>query len=180
MTDKGAAEGDPVQDQSTDQGTANTPSVSLPGVDIAYEYVRTSYDWAAQRLDAVDSRIQYTITLASAVVVTLPTIVVAMFEDAKPAGSFFFLLAVAAFILMIPIGVLGRYLTDLKVIDPSKLYDGWLHYQPLEFKRLLVYWAGEHFKRNIRIVAIKGRFAAAMMVFLLLEVLFFTLWIATL
>ncbi len=72
----------------------------------------------------------------------------------------------------------GRAYGRLVLPSPAALYANALHETPWEFRKNAIYFAGQHFARNARTIAIKGWCADVVTAGLALEVLWFALWIA--
>lgn len=147
-----------------------------PSVEIAYEFVKPSYDWMQNRLDAVNTRIEFFLTLSSSVTVAAPIFAKALYTDIE-FGAWSFKVAMAVFGLIIATGVWGRIYSGLKLVSPERLYDKWLKWTEWEFKKNAIYWAGKHFKHNASLVNRKANFAIAMGILFALEVVFMVLWI---
>lgn len=148
-------------------------------VDSAYELVVPSYAWMQERLNAVDSRMQALLTLAGSVTVAAPIIGTAVVKNIV-FSSPLFLTAVTLFVVIVLAGVLVRAWGEFVIVDLGDVYaEGWLHDPTWEFKRNMVFYAGEHMKRNGRVVNIKGIAANIMAVLFVAAVLLFIAWIAT-
>jgi hypothetical protein len=147
-----------------------------PSVNLAYEFVKPSYDWLQNRLDAVNDRIEFLLTFSSSVTIAVPVFVKALFDDVH-FGSFWFMAAIGIFVLIAIIGTLGRISSGLKLISPQKLYAEWLSWSEWEFKKNAIYWAGEHFKYNASLVNKKANFALLMSAFLVIEIVFIVIWV---
>jgi hypothetical protein len=148
-----------------------------PGVDVAFEFVLPSYGWALSRLEAIDGRLQALQAFSATVVVAAP--VVARSLDAEiDFLSPWFLSAILAFVLIVAIGGVARVLGTVRIASPEQLYEGWLEYEPWEFKKNAVYWAGEHSRANTRVIRRKGIAAAALTAILIAEVGLLAVWVA--
>ncbi len=64
------------------------------------------------------------------------------------------------------------------LVDPADIREDWLHLPPAEFKSTALYWAGENFKTNSRIVGRKSRVATLMSLLLFVEAALFIVWLA--
>jgi len=155
----------------------NNEGSQYPSVELAYEFVKPSYDWLQNRLDAVNSRIEFLLTFVSSVTVAAPIFVRALFSDIG-FGSLWFKAAVVVFVLSAIVGIIGRIYSGLKLISPQKLYDEWLSWSEWEFKKNVLYWAGQHFKYNASLVNRKANFAIVMSLLLVAEIVFIVLWVA--
>lgn len=149
-----------------------------PGVDIAYDFVSSSYAWILQRLDAIDSRIQTLQAFAASVTLAAPILAASVIKDVD-FRSPWFILALFVFITVVVVGAAARVWGSVKLISPQVLYDQWLHYSEWEFKKNAVYWAGQHFDANRSLVNNKGWAALGMTALLLIEVGLLLAWVVT-
>jgi len=147
-----------------------------PSVGLAYDFVKPSYDWLQNRLDAVNTRIEFLLTFASSVTVAVPVFVKVLFSDIG-FGSLWFIAAIVAFILCAIVGIMGRNYSDLMLISPQKLYEKWLSRSEWEFKKDAIYFAGQHFQHNTSLVKKKDKFAILMSVLTVAEIIFIVLWV---
>lgn len=109
-----------------------------PSVDLAYGFVLPSYQWAQQRLDAVDSRIQTLQAFAASITVAAPVFAAAIVTDIQ-FGSIWFVLALCAFGITVVAGAIARAWGTVQIISPQRLYQAWLHLSEWEFKKNAVY-----------------------------------------
>ena len=158
--------------------TTQSVENSWPSVGLAYDFVKPSYEWLQNRLDAVNSRIEFILTLSSSLTIAAPVFVKALFTDIY-FGSCWFVAAIVVFIFTALIGLIGRTFSGLKLISPQKLYDGWLGWSEWEFKKNAIYWAGKHFQFNASLVNKKANFGIAMTTLLVIEVILIVLWVAS-
>ena len=148
-----------------------------PSVDLAYEFVTSSYDWMVTRFEAVNSKIQGLLTFAATITAALPIITKAIFSDIDFVSLWFYI-AMAAFVFLVLAGIVGLRIGSIVLLSPKILYDKYLHYSHWEFKRMVIYWAGEHLNENKKYIDQKGHFRDIMTILLLVEILCFLLWIA--
>ncbi len=95
-------------------------------------------------------------------------------------SSPWFLLAIALFLAIIAGGVLTRTLgAGIVLLNPRDLYYGWLGFEPWEFKKNAIYWAGEHFDRNRRALDQRARVVHILTVLFVLELLCLIVWVAS-
>lgn len=146
-----------------------------PSIDLAYEYVRPSYEWLQSRLDAANNRLQYIVTLASTITVAAIVLGKAIFTDIS-YSSVWIWLTLVTFVLIAAVAMIGRMLSGMKLTTPKKLFEDWLGLPELEFKKDAVYFAGQHFEYNSALVSKKGRFADVATGCLLLEIAFVATW----
>jgi len=148
-----------------------------PSVEHAYDFVKPSYDWMVTRLEAINSKIQGLLTFAATITAAIPVIAKAIFNDAN-FHSVWFYLVIASFAFLVIVGVIGLRVGKIILLSPKILYDKCLHYPQWEFKRIVIYWAGEHLDENKKLVDKKASFRDVMTIALLVEILCICLWIA--
>jgi len=160
----------------------NKPNKSLesqyPSVDLAYEFVKPSYDWMLNRIEAMNSKIQGLLTLATAITAAMPILTKAMFDNVD-FKSVWFLGAIAIYVLLTIIGIGGLRKGEVKLIHPKHLYDKWLSDTQWEFRKNVVYFAGQHLEHNKKIVDAKSRLRDIMNWLLLGELIMVFVWIVT-
>lgn len=161
-----------MNDEETKQAESQWPSVGL-----AYDFVKPSYDWLQNRLDAVNSRIEFLLTFASSITVAAPVFVKALFSDIG-FESLWFYAAIVAFVFCAVVGIISRAHSDLKLVSPQKLWDKWLSRSEWEFKKDAIFFAGQHFKHNTSLVNKKANSATVMSMLLVAQIVFIVLWVA--
>ena len=155
----------------------NDEESQYPSVDLAYEFVKPSYDWMVTRLEAINSKIQGLLTFAATITVALLIITKAIFSDIA-FSSPWFCVATAAFAFLVVTGIVGLRTGSIMLLSSKELYDKYLHYSHWKFKQMVIYWAGEHFNDNKKLIDKKAYFRDIMTISLLVEILFICLWIA--
>ena len=154
--------------------TADDP---YPGVDEACDWAKLSYSWALQRLDAVDSRIQNLQAYSASVVLAGFAVSGAVSKDAD-FKSVWFLIALAGFAVMVVAGAVGRAWGTVTLVSPGVLFKDWLSKPGWDFKKDIVYFAGEHFEANCGLINRKGWTADALTIVLVLQTVALSVWIA--
>jgi hypothetical protein len=154
----------------------NEMEAQYPSVELAYGFVKPSYDWLQNRLDAVNSRIEFLLTFVASITVAAPVFVRAVFNDIHFGALFY--AAIGVFSLSAIIGIAGRMCSGLKLISPEKVYNKWIMWSEWEFKKNALYWAGQDFNHNASLVNRKANFAIAMSLLLIAEVILLALWVA--
>jgi hypothetical protein len=149
-----------------------------PSVDLAYDIALLSYDWLQQRLDAVTKKTQFLLTIASSITLATPVFAKALLPNIS-FSSLWFETAIGFFVLTVVVGLIGWMWGGLELISPQKLYEGSLSKSVWEFKKDVVYWAGEHFENNASLVNRRANLAIAVSVFLVLEIVLLVAWIVT-
>lgn len=150
------------------------PSKVYPGVDLAYELALASYETAQKRLDVLDNRLETLIALGATVSLAVPLIAS---EKNISFNSIWFYGAVVAFLLAMIVGITARLRGYLKLLHPAVLYDEFLPYPEWEFKKNIIFFAGQHYEENIRLVNRRGRLAVWAAILFLVEMIFVVVWV---
>ncbi len=153
-------------------------SSQYPSADLAYEFVKSSYDWMVTRVEAINGKIQGLLTLAGTITAVLPVIAKAIFNNIN-FSSLWFLGAIGAFIILAIIGVIGMTTGTIVLLNPKTLYDKYLHCSHWEFQQRILYWAGEHFKNNKALIDRKALFRNIMALALMSEIFSLICWMAS-
>ncbi len=159
------AASDPDDDQRT----------KWPGVHSAFDVSRDTYSLLCQRLDAANDRLQALQNYAVTVTLAVPIIVTAI-RDKPDFNSTWFLLAMGTFGIIVVAGTIGQTLGTITALSPKLLYEKWLSYSDWEFKKNFVYWAGEHFDSNRKLVSRKARLGAFLTLVFLGEIACLITW----
>jgi len=145
-----------------------------PGLNLAYEFVEPSYSWMLGRLDASENRIQRILVFAATITFAAPVFLASLTPD-KEIGVGWYYAALAIFALIIVGGIVGRFVGKTKLASPWEMYEKHLHREPADFKRTMLYHAGDAFENNVRVVNTRGNLSLAMTIALGAEVLLFVL-----
>lgn len=151
------------------------PDEEYPAFDLAYDFVLPSYQWAAQRYDSMDGRIQGVQLVSLSVFAALSG--VGRLISGADVSSPFFVLAVAYLALLLIWGFYARQSKTVTLIDPKTLYRKRYADTKPEFKRIVLYWAGEHFSKNRHVVERKWAHVNCMTVLLVLIIAALLAWI---
>lgn len=100
----------------------NNTEDKWPSVNLAYDFVKPSYDWLQNRLDAVNRRIEFLLTFSASITIAIPIFMKALFVDIH-FDSFWFVFAIVIFIITAIVGIVGRIFGGLILVSPQKLYD---------------------------------------------------------
>lgn len=144
------------------------------GIDLAYDFVLPSYQWALQRWEALDSRLHTLLAFATGLTVAGPTLAAVVNETVILTRPFW--LALAVFGVLAFVGLFTRTLGTLVIIDPKILAAEWTGLSGQDFKLHMLDVAGEHAAYNQRRVNLKGHLVTAMTVLFLIEAALLTWW----
>jgi hypothetical protein len=155
----------------------NDEEKRYPSVDLAYNFVKPSYDWMLSRFEAANSKIQGLLTFSATITAAFPILVKAIFNDVDFSSPWFYG-AIIAFIFLVLTGIVGRRLGSIVLVHPEVLYEKYLYYSHWRFQQTIIYWAGKHFNMNNKIIVKKAWCTDIMTIFLLGEILCIAIWIA--
>ena len=148
-----------------------------PSIEHAYGLVLPSYQWTLSRFEAADSRIQTLQTFIVSVTFGFVAVLKAISDDLQ-FNSGLFVTAMIFALLALAAGLVGRSLGALMFTDPTVFYERWLHKSESEFKKDLLYFAGEHFTKNHKAIVTKSRISLIMTLLFLGELGVLLFWIA--
>lgn len=157
---------------------SGSPEERWPSVDQAYEFVLPAYETVHRRLDAVNGHIQ-TLQAFAATITVAASILASSIAKHVDFDSGWFLAAMVAFIGIVVGGAFVREWGSLQVISLTRLYDEWLHYTPWEFKKNMIYWAGQADESNRGMVNKKGMATLLITAAFALEVALLVGWVLT-
>jgi len=164
-------------EQTAPHDDDSSPETEWPSVPFAYDFVIPSYQWVLTRFEAVDSRIQTLQAFIATTTLGVPAIATTMFKTIK-FTSCWFLGAIGLAGVAIIIGLIGRSWGRITLANPRVLYEQWLHKPVWEFKKDMLYFAGQHFEKSSDFVNTKSRLVTVMSVLFFLETLLLFVWIA--
>jgi hypothetical protein len=124
-----------------------------PGLELAYEFVRPSYDVVLRRAEVAEARARATLGFASPLMIAAPAFVAAVFGPGNRSfASPWFILGILAFagvLICVIVQQLPQVVGEVLVITPSRLVaDEWLRASPIEFKRNLLIHAADNWDDN--------------------------------
>ncbi len=137
-----------------------------------------SYAEVAARLNIVHGRLDSIQSVVVTLTLAVPTVGLAAREDPDFASGWL-IGAIALAGVTVALGLAARAWSGMKLIDPTDLYDHWLHFPRAKFKKESLYWAGRHFDANSTTVNRKSLVASLMVVLLLVEAGLFIAWFAS-
>jgi hypothetical protein len=88
-----------------------------------------------------------------------------------------FVTAALLYVAIVAIGIVARDWGDLVLLDPGKLYRESLHLTEWEFKKDVVYFAGQHFAHNQALANRKATLSRIMSVMFAAEVVTLLIWL---
>lgn len=152
-----------------------TREARWPSVRLGFQLVLPSYEWMLSRFEAARSGIQGLITLATTVTVATPLLARTLSEDIDFASPLF-VIAMAVYLGNVCVSLRGLSRSGLLLIHPRLVYDKWLSKSEWEFMKTALYFAGDDFDFNRRIVerVANARLVSALL--LAIELALVTCW----
>jgi len=149
-----------------------------PSLDLAYDYVRPSYDLLSRRLDAVENRGRAVLTFAGTLTFAMPLLAANLLgAGTRHLDSPWFLLAIAAFAGIIVCGVMLSSGVDFLLPSPRALFEEQLDVEPDQFKVNQLAYAAEDFVANTRLITRQSQTTSIAAILMLLEAAAFGMWI---
>jgi hypothetical protein len=156
------------------KSTDSSIETEYPSIELAYPIAVASYEVAAKRIDAMDNKLQTMLAFIVTVSVSVPTIANAKGVNFK---SVWFYSATLFFAFSIALGIYARLAGNMRVLKPSKLFDGWLADKPAEFMKDMIYHAGEDFNANLELVNRRWRYLTTITILFIAEAVCLTVWV---
>ncbi len=153
--------------------TEPTLAERFPSIDLAYEIAVSSYESVTKRIDSTDGRIQTLLTITLAAYVAIPTLL------KNEVASFFSWSFITSILLLagaMSLGAYARFAGKIKMLRPKSLWDGWLHLPQSEFKRDMIFFAGEDYDANVKLLGKKWKLGIASMLIFALSLVFLIVW----
>ena len=159
------------------------PDEYYPSLNLAYEVSLLTYDWAIRRLQDVERRIDNLLIVGLSGTVALPIIAQATSEEPKSLIEFATwpgILAILFFMAALFMGVVARQIGHVTLINPQRLYEGYIRKEQWDFRRHIIYYAGKTHITNAELIQTKSTYANWAAAFFGSEGLFGAIWILTL
>lgn len=156
----------------------NTKQEVLKGMtslDLTYDLIPAFSTLVVQRLNAIEDRIQSLMVFSSSFLLTGPALAVVSVSDVSFTSNWFYA-AVFFSILNILAGLALRSIGTLHLSGPPKVESGWLELEVPEYKWSYIWWAGENFDHNLKLVNVKGTCALLMTGGLVAELTLLVVW----
>lgn len=151
-----------------------TLTEEYPSVELAYPFAVSAYEVAQKRLDAVDSKLQTLIAAGVSLSLAVPAIAI---SKGIRFDSFWFMVATVFFFLAVCVGVYARITGDLRAINPMRVYKHMLHLSHTQFKIDALYWAGEDFEVNRKMIERKARLGTYALIAFFIEAVSVAVWV---
>jgi hypothetical protein len=151
-------------------------SQEFPSIDAGFAFVLQSYTWLIGRIEAADNRLNQILTLAATITSGVPAVARAIKADISFV-SFYFLVALALFVVGAVWSIKARLQGAVALPDPTALYDA-LDEEADLFKANAIFFAGRHYRENAALVLTKSNAAAGAMSCLVGEIFALIFWMA--
>ena len=150
-----------------------------PSVDLAYEFVAPSYDWAQRRFESIERRIHTFLAFTATLTLGVPVLATTAVDHANFASGWFIAgMICAIIILLLGIGAKAAInLSGIRYLSLDSLYKEWLHLPEREFKIEAIYWASQHFGANASFISKMGWLLISMLFFFSIEVALLLAWV---
>lgn len=146
---------------------------TFPSVELAYPIAIASYELAQKRLDIIDSRLQTVIASGTTVSLAIPVLASA---KGLSFSSLWFIAAVCVFFSAVILGTLARITGNIIVLNPARIYKDWLGFSEWEFKKNLIFFAGQHFESNRNLAKKRGWLTTITVALFIIEGLLLSVW----
>jgi len=147
-----------------------------PSVNLSYEFVKASYDVMEKRFESANSRIQNLLTWAVGITTAIPLFAAAVKSDAD-IKSIWILPMLLFFLALVIVGIFAYRTGGIILVHPKIIYEDYIQCPEVEFKKQLVYWAGQHFDTNQKCINLKSRYIDTITILLGLEMVFALIWV---
>ncbi len=148
-----------------------------PGLSEAYDFVLPSYAWATGRFQVADGRLQAIGALISATV--LGAVAFIGLNDGVSFQSIWLYLVLAILVGSIALSVVAQTRWGPRLVHPGELYENHATDDRWEFRRAMVYYAGQHLTENARRIDLKTRATTTLLGVYMVEVILLSLWAAS-
>jgi hypothetical protein len=156
-----------------DETNTQTLEHQFPSAELAYPLAVSSYETAQKRLEAVEKRLQEILAFA----VTINFAVITIFAGKNfDFNSKWFIAAMIIAFAGLAVGVYTRLGSHLILIKPSVLYNKYITDNQIEFKRSFIYFAGEHWDKNVRLINHKGTLSNITVILFTVEIILLAVW----
>ena len=143
-------------------------------IDEAYALIVPSYNWMAQRFEAVNSRLQNAVSaLIIAPLLAVP-IIKALAVNATV--DCWLIIALLVFAAGIGCGIGAMYYGDLMLLSPTVIRDRFLDDSPSDFKQGMLNTAARAFTKNRKLVRLKAQIAVGLLIPLLIGFALLAVW----
>lgn len=163
---------------------AKSPDFSLdefPSLEIAYDLVVPSHDWAIRRFEATNRRIDNLITFIVTVTLAIVTGAIAIAGSSDRPFTLFpdttGYIALSIFLLIMFAGMYIRQMGSLAILDLMTLYRHFISLPKGEFRGRVFFQAGKNLSENQSLIQRKAWGATIMIFLFLIEITSSGLWI---
>ena len=157
-------------------GEPRVPEALPAAVRLAYDIAVESYALAERRRDAVHQRIDTLLSFVTTVTVAALVVVVSVFENPDLRSPLLWA-AGAVYASLVLAGLTAKSWGSLRQVSPKLLHEQWLYLDEAEFRRRMIYWAGEHADEARNVTIRKATVATGMAVLFVAEGALFLAWL---
>ena len=119
----------------------------FPSIEVIYEFVLPSYDWAVRRLDTIERRFDHLLTLTFTLTLAVPVVTIAI-AGAESQPNLLHWQGGVALVLFVATAISGiviRQHGELTFMNIDGMYDELGNLSPHTFKQHVTYYAGVDF-----------------------------------
>ncbi len=145
----------------------------FPAVDLAYPIALSAYETILKRLDALDNRVQTTMAFAATITLAIPAITTG---KGLTFRSHWFVAALVFYGIGNIIGVIARLKGMIVLPSPKEIFENYLDLSEWEFKKDTIFWAGENYRNNNKLLLLRSRLLNVMSLFFGAEVVSLAVW----
>ena len=161
---------------TSDVTSEAAPVETSPTLVLAYDFVRSSQEWALQRLQAANSRLQTLFAVAAVLTVAAP-LLSGVFEAGPELDSPLLIAAVLAFGLLSLTALAGLAPNVPRLISAASVLERHLSKSEWQFMTDMLSQAAENESYNEKLLQLKDRAGGLMTLLLALEVVLLVAWL---
>jgi hypothetical protein len=151
-------------------------SEKYPSLDLAYQYVLPSYEWAMRRSDMLEQRLQDAMMLITTVTVAVPIVGKAILAQIDLL-SIWSLSAALVYGFAVGAGIWGRAQGSLAIVDPERLLYDRIVLTRDDFRTDALRFAGRHLRHNNKTISRRHSALLLMTGLFAVEVVLIVVWV---
>lgn len=149
---------------------------NYPSIDLAYDISIASYEVMRTRWDAMENRIQSHLSFVITVSLAVPVVAS---RTTLEIYSIWLLFAALSFAASVFTATYARLSEELRIQDPAQIFETALRETVWEFKKNVVFYAGQSLDKNVNSIDKKHGWLMSSNMLFFAEVIFLTVWILT-
>ena len=125
-----------------------------PSIDLAYPIALSTYEALYKRNDAIDTKIQNSLTVS--ITIFLALVSVGKFLKLSML-SVWFITGSVLMLVSVGINLFARIYGEMRTLNPNKFYQKWLWKNHEHFMKDFIFFSGEDYSHNNKVVSDKWR-----------------------